>query len=284
MRWLSPEEVDKEAFRLRLLVIGHAKVGKTTSCIVTSPGPVGVLLADDDSGLRETRRQCIELEKPNHYKVFSIRNMGFRGLLATVEDVKREAEKKRVKTLVVDNLPAISSTLEIEALGETKTVRGEDGRRAYPLYDRRMMKIVSLLLEVKANVIVISHYIQPPEPSVDPKSGAKARPTPEDALIVPLLATKKARAMVPAMFTDIIYMGYDPRKNRRYFLTGPRGAITGPGCRSLRTTVELRADVGRLLRAFERPPLPAGDALKPKIQRPTDDEVAHVAKKKLTHK
>ena len=52
------------------------------------------------------------------------------------------------------------------------------------------------------------------------------------------------------MFSDIVYMGFDPDDEKRYFLTGPRGAITNAGCRSLRSTQELKPSIKGLIRRF----------------------------------
>jgi hypothetical protein len=267
MGWRTAAEVDTGVFLLRLLIVGYAKVGKTTAAIVSSPGPVGVLNVDDDSGLRETRRQVLaraekrkaegKPEGGDHYVVMSMKTAGFRKWMSEIPSIKNDVEKGFIKTIVLDNLTMLSGVIMNEALRESVSHKGnEDPRRAHQLYTRRMLLIVGQLLECKCHVIVISHCPPPyaAERSMDDDGDKKAQPPPvpggDDALIVPLLENKDVRARMPALFTDIVYMGYQGRTQKRYFLTGPRGAITGPGCRSLKTTVAMTANITVLLRAF----------------------------------
>ena len=242
--WLPASAIDQGGLLLRLCIIGPPKVGKTTVAIATAPGPVGVLLCDDESALREARRSCVE--KPDHYKVISLRGTKYQDLLDKIAFVKREAKRGYISTIVVDPLPEISTCIEAEAIFATRTHRGaDDGRKAYPLYTRRILQTIRLLLEIRCHVIVITH---PELPKA--KSDDEEKALPDDGLQIPNLATREARVRAAGMFSDIVYMGFDPDDEKRYFLTGPRGAITNARCRSLRSTQELKPSIKGLIRRF----------------------------------
>lgn len=258
MRWRTADELDRDGFRARILLLGSAKVGKTTVAVMSSPGKVGILLADADSALRQCKREQAKRrakaeaagrEYTDHYMSVSIRGATYQGMMDAIGFAKRAAKRGEINTVVLDPLSEVSEQLLSECFATTKTSGGsEDGRKAYPLYTRRILILLKTLLACPCHVVVVNHYIpaKKPDPTTETKEQKQYREASgDDQLVVPMLATKEARALVPGIFDDILFMGYDAGRvgGSRYILTGPRGAITGPGARSLGSTVETSASI-----------------------------------------
>jgi hypothetical protein len=236
--------------RLRLLLMGRPKVGKTAAAVATAPGPVRVLLCEDQSALREAKRQTDKFD----FEIIK----GWESMQKALVEAKKDAAAGAIKTVVIDPLSDWSDRLKDECFNETLTSGGnEDGRRASPLYLTRMLHAIDKMFLIPAHVIVICHY-------QGENSGGEMEGVPQTGEgIVPMLYGK-ARERVAAKFVDVVFMDLKrtPKEgrtefscedgNERFFLTNPKGAW-GPGCRSLGagSKSEYPANIGALIKAFE---------------------------------
>jgi hypothetical protein len=243
---LKASDLERDPY-LRVLLMGPPKCGKTSTCVATSPGPVAVLLCEADSALRGAKRHS---PSADHFGF--IRVKGWNSMMKGLEEVKEAIKEDGVKTVIVDPLSDFAAELEAECLMATDNGRGPDGRRAYPEYNKRLRHLLERLFALKAHLIVISHYIEVGGGEVQPEGGGS--PTPREGEgIVPLLAGK-ARALVSAKFTDVIWMDIrrdGPKETGgRVFVTAPQG-VWGPGCRSLDGSTVLPANITKLIEVFD---------------------------------
>jgi hypothetical protein len=217
---------------LRLLVMGAPKCGKTACAVTTSPRPVYVLNCEGDDALLYAREVYPDFEFD--------RIKGWNSMSQALLDAKKLAADGKIKTLVVDPMSDFAAHLEEECLAATNNGNGEDGRRAYPEYNKRLRHFVEKLFMLPCHVVVISHYIE-----TGGEIDGQTAKTGEG--IVPLLAGK-ARALVAAKFNDVVWM--EMRQKERIIVTGPEGRW-GPGCRNIDGTKILPADINQLLKAFK---------------------------------
>lgn len=226
---ISAKDLERDLW-LRVLLLGPPKSGKTSMAVATSPPPVRVFLCEHDSALRYASHvsQNFDFER--------VRDLNT--MLKALSDAKVDIEKKRLSTLIIDPLSTFAQVLEEQCLKSTDTGNGPDGRRAYPEFNRRLRHLLEQLFRLQCHLIVITHYIDVGGGEVKLDGGGK--PTSQTGEgIVPLLPGK-ARALVSAMFPDVVWMDY--RRGERVLVTGPTGAW-GPGCRSLPETKILPADI-----------------------------------------
>jgi adenosyl cobinamide kinase/adenosyl cobinamide phosphate guanylyltransferase len=235
-----PASALEDDSNLRALVMGGAKIGKSTACISTAPGPVRVLLCEADSALKGAKRRTTNFDFE--------RVTGWNTALKAVIEAKQDAKAGIIKTVVVDPLSELAERMMEECWAATKTHAGnEDGRAAYQLIARHLSHLINLLMTIPAHVIVISHYTETGGELID----GQIEKTGDG--IVPLIPGK-SRTLLSAKFTDVIWM--DMKRNattkemERIFVTSPKGAW-GPGCRSLEGRQELPADIGELIKAFK---------------------------------
>jgi hypothetical protein len=241
---LAASELESDRF-IRVLLLGPPKCGKSVMAIASSPRPVRVFLCESDSALQSARRFVGD-------RFTFDRTRTHKAMLEALHTARRDVKKGRIKTLIVDPLSTMAGKLEEFCLKQTKTHSGADnGMKAYPMYNRILRQIREQLLDLQCHVIVITHYIE--------SGGAEiANSTAQTGEgIVPMLAGR-ARAEFSAAFPDVVWMDYQAGK--RVLVTGPQGAW-GPGCRSLKDTHVLPADITSekkrvgiraLIRAFER--------------------------------
>jgi hypothetical protein len=230
---LPANALEKSSY-LRLLLMGQPKVGKTASVVSTAPGPVRVLLCEDDSALLFARELTDKFDFD--------RIKGWNSMQQALTEAKKDAADGKVKTVVVDPLSDFAYRLEEECLEMSNTSgKGPDGRRAYPEYNKRLRHVIERLFMMPCHVVVITHFIETGGEATEDQTSKTGEG------IVPLLAGK-ARALVAAKFADVVWM--EMRKNERIFVTGPEGRW-GPGCRNIDGTKILPADIGALLKAFK---------------------------------
>lgn len=233
---VAAEDLDFES-RLRILLLGQPKAGKSSAVISTSPGPVRVLLCEDISALREAKRRSPK----GHFDVELIG--GWNSMQKAISEAKEDAAAGTIKTLVIDPLSDFADRVLLEMLEKTKTSNGqEDGRKAYPETTKRLKHLTEQLFALPCHVVVICHHM------VTGGDGEGLEKTGQG--IVPLLPGA-SRAIIAARFSDVIW--FDLRvvegKEERSLVTGPQGAW-GPGCRSLKTTEVLPPDINLLIKRF----------------------------------
>lgn len=235
----SASEVESSAF-LRLLVMGGPKVGKTRTVIQSCEGPVYVINCDDQFSLKPAAAQRDFTWDPVYAGDATI----FQQMENAIGEARKGVKEGRYKTIVWDTLTYYAQRIEIICLDSTDAGKGPDGRRAYPEYEKRLRNVLDRLFALKAHVIVNAHYIDVKGATIDnqlEKSGDG---------IVPLLAGK-ARATIPAMFQDVVFM--EKKGGKRVFTTSSEG-IWGPGCRNLDGVSTVDADIGLLWAAMTAKP------------------------------
>jgi hypothetical protein len=229
----SSETIQADPY-LRALIMGAPKVGKSSSIISTSPAPYVINCDLIDSALAGAKR-------------FSKRSFdfdpckGWSDMETCWKYAKDGVKEGKYKTIIVDTLSSWAGRVEEECLAGTMNDKGQpDGRRAYPEYNRRLRHAIERFFKLPAHFVAVCHYLETGGGIEEglPKTGEG---------LVPLLAGK-ARAEIPMLFSDVIFMDY--RKGERIFVTGPQGAW-GPGSRSLDGSQVLSADISKLLSAIK---------------------------------
>jgi hypothetical protein len=253
---LPASQLERDPF-LRLLLLGAPKAGKSTAAIATSPGPVRVLLCEDQSALRGAKRLTSNFD----FEPIG----GWNSMQSAMAEARKDAEAGKIRTVVIDPLSDFADRVLREAFKNNLTKEGnEDGRKAYPECTKRLKHLAEQIFMLPCHAVVICHYME-----LGGETGEGIEKTGKG--IVPLLPGQ-ARAVMAAKFVDVIWM--DVRqvngKSERVFVTGPEGAW-GPGCRSLSGTHVLPADVGELIKLFEEDWKPAKKPalVKPNNSRPS---------------
>jgi hypothetical protein len=219
---------------LRAYIMGAPKVGKSSTVVSTAPKPVYVINCDQVDGLSGAARRTKEFE----WDLIKSRDE----MQLAIKTAKDGVKAKKYKTIIIDTFSSFAAKLEQWCLDATDTGKGPDGRRAYPDYEKRLRHVVESCFRIEAHVIFLSHYLQ-----IGGEIAENGTPKYGDG-IVPLLAGK-ARATVPMLFSEVIFMTFDRDKNR-VFVCNPQGAW-GPGSRSLETSDNIPADVGKLIEAID---------------------------------
>jgi AAA domain len=221
--------------RLRLLVLGPPKIGKSVAVVGTCPQPSYVINCDQDDSLDHVQQ---------HHP--SARFAQERSPVHSIDDMERALQTARrlvkegsVKTVILDTLSGFSQYLikECEELNP-------DGRKYYPAYTNYIVNVCSRICEIPAHVIVTSHYIE--TSSEESAEAAKTGPG-----LVPLLETRGSKARVGGQFSDVVFFEYS-RKLGRIFVTDMQG-VWGPGCRNIhgkKVETSYRANIRTLMRAM----------------------------------
>ncbi len=212
----------------KVLVMGPAKSGKTTSVVTTSPGPVLVILCESTSALLGAARRS---------KSFDYEHItgGFNSMLKAMVAIKEEVKAGKYKTIIVDPLSDWAARVERECLDATNNDQGvPDGRRAYPVFLDRMRHFHNQLFTLPAHVIAITHFYERGE-----------------GQHVPLIAGK-AGEWVRGAYQDVVWFEHDSKTGKRFFRTAPGDGINGPGCRHLDGIASIEPDVSKLFAAFEK--------------------------------
>lgn len=232
--------LEREQF-LRALVMGSAKIGKSTSIIVslaTAVGPGYVLCCGDKSGMAPAARRT---------KLFSfdiVRDEN--DMEACLKEARRGVKEGEYKWVFVDDVSLYASFLEgalRDASAAASKKNEPDGRRYWPEFKQRLLNIPRRMFDLKAHVIFTSHFIEA-GPEIDGQRAKTGRG------IMPMIGGS-AREELPALFQDVIFMEKEDN-GRRVFQVNPEG-VWGPGCRSADGTHTIDADFGAFLK------LAAGD-------------------------
>jgi hypothetical protein len=233
---IAASALEREMF-LRVLLTGSAKIGKSTSTIVSLAkfGHGYVFCCGDKSGMEPATRQTKKFE----FDLVRDEN----DMESSLKEARKGVKEGRYKWLVMDDYSLYGSWLEgaLRDASAAQNKSGEaDGRRYWPEYKQRILNIARRLLDVNAHVVFISHYISPGQ-EID---GQRAK---SGIGILPMFGGS-VREELPALFKDVIHMEKG-KDNSRIFKINPEG-VWGPGCRSIDGTKDTPADFGEFLRAM----------------------------------
>lgn len=235
----SATALERDPF-LRVLLLGSAKCGKSTSSILSMSNAFGagyVLCCGDKSGMgpaaRKTKKFSFDIVRDEN------------DMEACLKEARRGVKEGEYKWIFMDDFSLYASFLEgslRDASAAQSQSRQPDGRRYWPEYKQRLLNTVRRLFDVKAHVVFASHWITP-SPEID---GQRAK---SGTGIVPMIGGS-AREELPALFQDVIFMEKLTEKgkpDRRVFQVNPEG-VWGPGCRSVDGTQSIDADFGEFWR------------------------------------
>lgn len=214
----SPDDIKGAQF-CRMLLLGEPKSGKTTMAVGTSPGPVRIILCENDAALVPAKRVTRDFT----YDVVTNHDE----MTSAILSAKRDVKKGEINSVVIDPL----SSYGVNLFDIAMEVHNNDGRRAYPMVERQVCQIIDQALSIPAHVVVISHFIA--KEGDDTKLGAA---------MLPLLPGQKLQKLVPSKFNDVVWFHYDPKSGKRVLKVNPRG-VFGPSGRSFREARELQGDV-----------------------------------------
>jgi hypothetical protein len=224
--------------KLRLVVLGAPKVGKSTTVISTSPAPVYVIATDGSaSALQGAARLTDKFE----YDV--VTNSG--ELTRSLKTAAEGAKSGKYATVVLDTLSSIASIIEEEELEASNTSgKGPDGRRAYKAYGQKIRYLVRSMFKLPCHVVITSHFIDLGE-GVDGKAK-------QGRGIFPLLAGS-ARETVAALCHDVVFLEL-AKDGTRQLVANPVG-VWGAGMKSVAAAnVELPPDISKLIDYIAKKP------------------------------
>lgn len=233
--------LEKESY-LRALVLGFAKVGKSTTCISSLSAAFGmgyVICCGDKSGMapaaRRTKKFVFDIVRDEE------------DMEACIKEARRGVKEAGHKWIFVDDFSLYCSFLEgaLRAASAAKNKSGEpDGRRWSPEFKTRVLNIAGRLFDIKAHVVFASHYIEQSGEIEDKETGTRQRAK-SGLGIIPMIYGS-AREELPARFQDVLFLekiAEKGKEDRRVFQVNPVG-VWGPGSRSADGTHTIDADFG----------------------------------------
>jgi AAA domain len=235
---IAASALEKSTY-LRVLLMGAAKCGKTTTSIVSLVNAFGlgyVFVCGDESGLEPAVRRTKKFEYDR------IRDEN--DMETAIKEARKGVKEGRYKWVLVDDFSLYASWLEgaLRDASAAANKSGEpDGRRYWPEYKTRLLNIARRLLDVHVHVIFVTHYIE----QGSEIEGQRAK---SGVGIVPMIGGS-AREELPALFKDVVFMEKGKADDSRVFKINPQG-VWGPGCRSIDGTKDIPADFGEFLRAM----------------------------------
>lgn len=205
--------------------MGDPKVGKTHCVLGTCEKPAYVINCDDASALRP----ALKVTSDFTWDLVSGSDASiFQKMQNALHEASKGVKEGRYKTIVLDTLSSYAQRIE-PILADASN---QDGRRYWPEYEKRIRSVIDRLFMLPAHIIVLTHYLDIGG-NIGDNQLSKTGPG-----LVPLLGGK-ARATVPALFQDVVFL--EKRKGKQVFVTSLDG-VFGPGCRSVDVS-ELPADV-----------------------------------------
>jgi hypothetical protein len=216
---------------LRVLLMGTAKVGKSTSTILSmikAFGPGYVVCCGDKSGMAPAARQS------SKFLFDIIRDEN--DMEAALKEARRGVKDSEYKWIFVDDYSLFASWLEQALRDESARASKEgkaDGRKFYPELKSRLINYVRRFQDIKAHLIFTTHFVSPSQ-EID---GQRAK---AGQGIMPMIPGA-AREEIPALFNDVLFM--EKEKDKRVFQVNPEG-VWGPGSRAADGTHTIEADFG----------------------------------------
>jgi len=215
-------DIAKDSFA-RVLLLGPAKIGKTTTLLTTAPKPL-VLNCDGEGATQYAAAEGADFLE---IKVTNRNGVGCKQSWTAARRAAKElSEAGEVRTIVLDTITLLGDNL-VEDLGTT--LEGFDLWNE--VYDQ-IIGGIKRLCELPAHLFVVGHM----DPREDLISG-----------IMPLVPGK-AKAMLGPMLGDWILFDFEAgRKPERAFLLGPQKSWTHSG-RNVRKTCIVPPNATELLR------------------------------------
>jgi hypothetical protein len=221
----SASDVRGRDFILRMLLVGPSRVGKTTTTMLTAPGPIFCFNTDGTGGLGPAADLGADFEGEDID--------GSKAFEAAFARLKPQAHK--YKTIVFDNLTIYSIAVEHEVLRENL------GLGAWREYLRRLMNTVRSLANLPCHLVVIGHS--------DQKSQ-----TANGGAFNGLYIAGKAKNALPTLLQDWIYLeavGNDQAGGfKREFVLAPEGDWT-KAARSVQGLNRMAGDIGKFIELAE---------------------------------
>lgn len=247
---ISADDLERTML-LRMLCMSPPKKGRTTHLVCTAPGPVRVLLCEDDSALegadRERRGMGIWTSPPKGIKFDFERVRDWDDMQKYTIAAKKDAKEGKIKSVVVGPFNFWCDRLLAQCVGMFITDGGkEDGRKYHPEFTKRMKHAVELLATIPAHLIIESHFM---EVGGGDENGTSEKPK-KGAGIVPLLPNMASRTWLHGFMHDVVWFDvapkdYDDAYQRRVFVTG--SDEIGPGCRSFAGSYMIPANVSTFI-------------------------------------
>jgi hypothetical protein len=226
----APQTAESVALlgHLRVLLMGFAKVGKTTSSIkslVDMAGDGYVIECGDKSSLapaaRQTKRFSFDVVRDESQMELAIR------------EARQGAKAGKYGWILLDDLSIYAQWLEValrDASARSSKNNEPNPFQYWPAHKERLINIVARLFDAKCHFVCTTHYMEPPAA----KDGQRAK---HGEGIVPLIGGS-ARELLPAYFSDVLFM--EKVDGKRSFVVNPEG-VYGPGCQSTDESVVLDA-------------------------------------------
>lgn len=218
-------EVAKESYA-RVLVLGAAKIGKTTSIASTAPKPL-IINCDVEGG---TQYAAKELGAEFYeIRVSNTNGVGAKNAWTQARRAAKElAEAGEIRSIILDTVTLLGESL-LEDL--SVTLEGFELWKAY--YDQ-VIGGYKRLAELPAHIFVVGHM----DPGDENGVGG----------ILPLIPGK-AKRVLTAMCSDCVLFDYEAgrKPDERAFLLGPQKFWTHSG-RNIRRTCVVKPDATALLK------------------------------------
>lgn len=219
---LYDESATEESWA-RILLLGAAKTGKTTSVLTTAPKPIFVINCDDAeknaSALTYAKLQGAEFAAVNVRNIVQWND--------AVDYAVALSKAEKAQTVVLDTITLLGRSL----LEDLKQEDWDDPRRMWAEFGDELQFGFRRLCEVDAHLFIVAH----PLPHDDGMLG-----------ILPAIPGKSA-AYIPAEIADWIWFDYDPKmKPQRAYLVGPQKSW-GHGARNAKRSIRLPANATKLI-------------------------------------
>lgn len=201
----------------RVLVLGPAKAGKTTSLTKTAPKPL-VLNCDGFTALKGASNQGAEFQAVDICSIGDLR--------AGCSLARKLCTEGKVRSVILD-----TATLLVDLVHDELA---ESGRKGFDLWrdlDATVGGAIKDLLELQGHLFVVCHM----QPEADTAAG-----------ILPAIPGK-LKLRIPAMLDDWILLTVNPENGAREFLLGAQGVWTHSG-RNIKRVSRIPADVGILFK------------------------------------
>ena len=218
----SSDEAQDDAYA-RVMMLGPAKRGKTTSIAADAPSPL-ILNCDGAGACKWAAGHARKIG--NTFQVIDVESKA--DWQQTSRDAVSIAEAGACKTIIVDSLTLLSSAL----LDELSMVY--DGFELWREFMSLLIKPIRVLMTAPAHLFLIAHQL----PGYDEREG-----------IIPAIPGQAAQRL-PAMVHDMVLFTHDQNRDpERMFALGPQKGWDY-GCRNINQSCMIPATATDLFEAL----------------------------------